>query len=65
MRTEQEIRLEEIISRGHGECLEAIKLMPDGEEKKNKLVQYISRHRELGINTKQTRRAIRLLGSLS
>ena len=52
-------RLAVLSSRGHGDCFEAIRLLSDPAAQHQALVQYIKRHR--GRNTKQVRRAMRML----
>lgn len=47
--------------RGHGECLEAISWISDTPTRCVALAEYIEEHRRLGVRTKQTRRAARLL----
>lgn len=58
--SEEPARLADLIARGHGACLEAIRLRPR-EEQIPMLKQYVEEHGD----TKQARRARRLLDNHS
>lgn len=57
---ERAARLRRLVAKGHGKCLEAIKLEPDRDERSRKLYAYVAER----PNITQRRQAKRLIAVL-